>query len=82
MPRLRSPMLALAIGDWVNTASAVSGNCRLGCLQRGSVLIPARRIRFSARIEDTTWGLGLPVGALDSRLWTVGGWPALKLSSE
>ena len=46
-----------------------------------------------ARIEDTTWGLELteidgerfvvlPAGALDSRPWTVGGRPALKLSSE
>ena len=46
-----------------------------------------------ARIEDTTWGLELteidgerfvvlPVGTLDSRSWTVGGRPALKLSSE
>jgi len=24
----------------------------------------------------------LPAGTLDSRRWTVGGWPALKLSSE
>ena len=46
-----------------------------------------------ARIEDTTWGLELtevdgdrfvvlPAGELDSRPWTVGGRPALKLSSE
>ena len=46
-----------------------------------------------ARIEDTTWGLELteidgerfvvlPVGTLDSQPWTVGGRPALKLSSE
>ncbi len=46
-----------------------------------------------ARIEETTWGLELteidgerfvvlPAGALDSRPWTVGGRPALKLSSE
>ena len=46
-----------------------------------------------ARIEETTWGLELteidggrfvvlPAGALDSPPWTVGGRPALKLSSE
>ena len=46
-----------------------------------------------ARIEETTWGLELteidgerfvvlPAGTLDSRPWTVGGRPALKLSSE
>ena len=46
-----------------------------------------------ARIEDTTWGLELteidgerfvvlPAGTLDSQPWTVGGRPALKLSSE
>ena len=46
-----------------------------------------------ARIEETTWGLALteidgeryvvlPDGAMDTRLWTVGGRPALKLSSE
>ena len=46
-----------------------------------------------ALIEETAWGLELteidgerfvvlPVGALDSRPWTVGGRPALKLSSE
>ncbi len=46
-----------------------------------------------ARIEETTWGLELteidgerfvvlPASALDSRPWTVGGRPALKLSSE
>ena len=46
-----------------------------------------------ARIEDTTWGLELtkidgerfvvlPAGTPDSRRWTVGGRPALKLSSE
>ena len=45
------------------------------------------------RIEDATWGLELreidgerfvvlPAGAMDSRLWTVGGQPAVKLSSE
>ncbi len=45
------------------------------------------------RIEETTWGLELteidgerfvvlPAGALNSRPWTVGGRPALKLSSE
>ena len=46
-----------------------------------------------ARIEETTWGLELteidgdrfvvlPAGTLDSPPWTVGGRPALKLSSE
>ena len=46
-----------------------------------------------ARIEATTWGVRLreidgerfvvlPAGTLDSRPWTVGGRPALKLSSE
>ena len=46
-----------------------------------------------ARIEETTWGVSLreidggrfvvlPVGTLDSPPWTVGGRPALKLSSE
>ena len=46
-----------------------------------------------ARIEARTWGLELteidgerfvvlPAGTRDSRLWTVGGRPALKLSSE
>jgi len=46
-----------------------------------------------ARIEEKTWGLELtqidgerfvvlPAGTLDSRPWTVGGRPALKLSSE
>ncbi len=46
-----------------------------------------------ARIEETTWGLVLteidgerfvvlPASALDSPPWTVGGRPALKLSSE
>ena len=46
-----------------------------------------------ARIQDTTWGLELteidgerfvvlPNGTLDTRPWTVGGRPALKLSSE
>ena len=46
-----------------------------------------------ARIEDKTWGLELteidgerfvvlPAGTLDSRFWTVGGRPALKLSGE
>ena len=46
-----------------------------------------------ARIEKTTWGVTLreidgerfvvlPAGTLDTRLWTVGGRPALKLSSE
>lgn len=45
------------------------------------------------RIEDTTWGLELTeidgerfvmltAGTLDSRPWTVGGRPTLKLSSE
>ena len=45
------------------------------------------------RIEDTTWSVTLreidgerfvvlPAGTLDTRLWTVGGRPALKLSSE
>ena len=46
-----------------------------------------------ARIEDTTWGLELmeiegerfvvlPAGSLSNPPWTVGGRPALKLSSE
>ena len=46
-----------------------------------------------ARMQATTWGVRLreidgerfvvlPVGALDSRPWTVGGRPGLKLSSE
>ena len=46
-----------------------------------------------ARIEDATWGLELteidgerfvvlPAVAPDSQRWTVGGRPALKLSSE
>ena len=46
-----------------------------------------------ARIEETTWGLELkeidgerfvvlPAGTLDYRPWTVGGRPAVKLSSE
>ena len=49
--------------------------------------------RTLAGIEETTWGLELmaidgerfvvlPVGTLDSPPWTVGGRPALKLSSE
>ena len=46
-----------------------------------------------ARIEETTWGLELteidgerfvvlPAGTLSNPPWTVGGRPALKLSSE
>ena len=88
-----SLFLGISLGSWVLTGWLSAGiQSRIETRATLDVRIDEARTTL-AGIEETTWGVTLveiggdrfvvlPYGTLDRPRWTVGGRPALKLSSE